>query len=144
MVSVIVDLDGTVADCDWRLPLIKEKPKNWKAFFEGIPKDPPIDCMIEMVRAFRQAGSLVIYCTGRPDHYRRESLMWLNQHSISAINGLYMRPKGDHSPDYECKKRLLAQIRADGYNPTIVIDDKPEVCDMFRDEGLVVLQVKRK
>lgn len=143
--SIVVDLDGTLANCDWRLHHVKNKPKNWKAFFDGIPNDPPIIGMIELVRSWQLSPSnkQVIYCTARPEKYRRETLIWLDKHFISS-QYLYMRPATDFSPSAECKKHLLNQIRADGFNPTMVIDDDQSVCDMFAQEGLVVLQVKRK
>jgi hypothetical protein len=143
-VDIIVDLDGTLADCDWRLHHIKEKPKNWKAFFDGIILDKPIEPIVELVYHATQCGRMrPIYCTGRPENYRGHSYGWLVRHVEPSPEPIYMRPTGDHRPDYEVKKDLLYKMRADGFNPILAIDDKPEVCEMFQKEGLIVLQVRK-
>lgn len=138
---VIVDLDGTVANCDWRLPLIKNKPKNWKAFFEGIPHDQPIYSMCRMVETMWKNDTIrVVFSTGRPDTYRKESIEWIYTHIYAAPHALYMRSQKDgHRPAHEVKKDLLSQIRADGFNPVMAIDDDEKVCKMYREEGLIVL-----
>lgn len=142
--DIIVDLDGTLANCDWRLPLIQNKPKNWKGFFEGIISDTPIEPMIELVRSWQlnHTPRKVVFCTARPEKYRRETKVWLDSQFVSS-QYLYMRPATDFSPSAECKKYLLNQIRADGFNPVMAIDDDQSVCEMFRKEGLLVLQVMR-
>ena len=142
--DIIVDLDGTVADCDWRLHFIENKPKNWKAFFDGIPKDKVIFPVYNLVEEYLQENS-VIFCTARPEQYRNTTSDWIKTHfGMFCTAPLYMRPKNDHRPDYEMKKVLLNQMRADGFNPALAIDDSPKVCEMYEEEGLVVLQVKRK
>lgn len=147
--DIIVDLDGTVANCDWRLHHIREKPKNWKAFFDGISKDDGIKPLCEILSGVYFNSILpnrgrIIFCTGRPDNYQQSSLDWIRSHIGIDEATLYMRPRNDHRPDYEVKRDLLKQMKEDGFNPTLVIDDKPEVCEMFMNEGLIVLQMKRK
>jgi hypothetical protein len=147
MPTIIVDLDGTLADCDWRLHHIKNKPKNWKAFFDGIVQDEVIEPIYSILWHMTQCGGVIpIFCTGRPENYRKASLEWIERAAgiPNDFSHLYMRPQNDHRPDYEVKKDLLKLMRIDGLNPTLAIDDKPEVCDMYEAEGLVVLQVRRK
>jgi hypothetical protein len=52
-----------------------------------------------------------------------------------------MRPEGERREDCEVKRELLAQIRADGYNPVMVFEDRDRVVAMWREEGLRCLQV---
>ncbi|MDP6730468.1 MAG: tyrosine-type recombinase/integrase, partial [SAR324 cluster bacterium] len=40
--AAIVDIDGTISDPAHRLHFVKTGKKDWKAFFEAIPNDPPI------------------------------------------------------------------------------------------------------
>jgi hypothetical protein len=143
--DLIVDLDGTVADCDWRLHHIKNKPKNWKAFFAGISQDQSIEPLAEIIaNLYFNSLCRVIYCTGRPENFRPETERWIEIHLGGDCSHLYMRPAGDHRPDYVTKRDLLYKMREDGFAPTMAIDDKPEVCEMFKNEGLLVLQVLRK
>lgn len=52
-----------------------------------------------------------------------------------------MRADGDHQDDQHLKRRLLARIRADGFDPVLAIDDRRRVVEMWRAEGLICAQV---
>jgi hypothetical protein len=54
---------------------------------------------------------------------------------------LYMRPAKDHRPDYIIKVELLQQIRKDYGEPFMWFDDRNQVVDAIRAEGVRVLQV---
>lgn len=54
---------------------------------------------------------------------------------------LYMRTAGDKRPDDVVKEELLAKIRADGYEPFLVFDDRQRVVDMWRRNGIQCCQV---
>ena len=38
---IIVDIDGTIADCSHRLHYIKGEKKDWNSFFKAAGKDKP-------------------------------------------------------------------------------------------------------
>ena len=82
----------------------------------------------------------VVLSSGRPEEYRAVTEEWLGRHGVS-YQGLYMRPTGDTRADHIVKAEMLTQIRADGFDPFIVIDDRPSVVAMWRENGLVCLQV---
>lgn len=52
-----------------------------------------------------------------------------------------MRPAGDHRQDNIVKVELLAEIRKDFGNPFLWFDDRNQVVDAIRAEGVRVLQV---
>jgi phosphoglycolate phosphatase-like HAD superfamily hydrolase len=143
MTDIIFDLDGTLADCEHRRGFIASKPKNWKAFFEGMSLDPRIEPVVDVLLRFLRNmydHNRIILCSGRPDNYRKATIEWLQKEYI-PYNALYMRAEKDSRPDDIVKEELLAKMREDGYNPTIAFDDRKKVCEMWVRNGLFVFDV---
>lgn len=135
---VIVDLDGTLADVSHRLPYIRGRRKNWKRFFQLMHEDKPVAIVRDWVRKLSAEFEIVII-TGRPDVYRKVTEEWLRQFEV-PYDHIFMRQPGDHRPDYIVKRELLNKL--DRSRVAFVIDDRREVCDMFRSCGLKVFQVR--
>jgi FMN phosphatase YigB (HAD superfamily) len=150
--DIIFDLDGTLADCSHRLHFIQSKPKNWKAFFDGIPHDQPIRDTLAVAWHLYHAKDFsggywnqIIFCTGRSEAYREATINWLSCHlsDWTRESPLYMRPLTDHRPDYVVKEELLTKMRSDGYDPRIAFEDRDQVVDMWRQNGLICYQVAK-
>jgi hypothetical protein len=140
--DIIVDIDGTLADCTHRLRHIQKQPKDWDAFFADCGKDAPINTVINIVEALGLASNTIIFCSGRPERCRADTEQWLRTMlNYVAPTPLYMRPDGDRRDDQIVKRELLARIRADGFNPVLAIDDRSRVVAMWRAEGLICAQV---
>jgi uncharacterized HAD superfamily protein len=136
---VIVDMDGTIADVNHRLHHISgDGKKNWKRFFQGMDRDTPIDDVIQQVRELAEEHKIVIL-TGRPEHYRGVSERWLEKHEV-PYEVLFMRPSGDHRPDYVVKQEIVEEIGPEKI--ALAIDDREPVCEMFRKLGIEVQEVK--
>jgi uncharacterized HAD superfamily protein len=134
-------MDGTLADVGHRLHHIKGPGrKNWHAFFEGMDDDPPNREIVDMVREYSGDHEIIVI-TGRPDSYRQRTIAWLKRYNV-PFSRLYMRKARDHRPDYVVKKELLESLGADKERVALVIDDRPSVCDMWRECGLKVHQVE--
>ncbi|MDR3503022.1 MAG: HAD family acid phosphatase [Legionella sp.] len=138
--TVIVDLDGTLCDCSQRIHYIKSKPKNWKAFYAGVPNDSVLEKMHDLVFALAHVGHRIILCTGREEIHRETTEAWLESNVWFDYEKLYMRSLKDYRPDSVVKIELLEQMRKDGYDPDMAIDDRQQVVDAFREAGLLVLQ----
>ena len=54
---------------------------------------------------------------------------------------IYMRSDNDYRPDTVLKRELLDKMRANGYDPKMVFDDRTSVVQMWRDAGLKAVQV---
>ncbi len=133
---VIVDIDGTIADVRHRLHHIRGgRHKNWKAFFEGMDRDTPIDTVIRWVRNLSPDYDVVVV-TGRPEQYRRRTEAWLHRQGIS-FSRLFMRRDGDHRPDYVAKAEVLRELSGVAF----AIDDRPQVCAMWKRNGIRCFQV---
>lgn len=138
----IVDIDGTLADCEHRRHLVERAEKNWEAFFspELVRKDALIQPVAEVVHGLL-TRQIIVFASGRPDRLREVTQKWLTQHGLwSWPYRLYMRVDGDKRPDTDVKREILQRIRDDGYHPTIAIDDRQTVVDMWREEGIICLQ----
>lgn len=138
MKAAIVDLDGTLADCSHRLHHVTAGARNWPAFFAGICDDLPVDPVRQVVRSLAKDFKIVL-CSGRPEDYRAVTVKWLDDYAI-PYDSLYMRPANDTRADHIVKAQLLAGIRADGFEPFIVIDDRESVVAMWRENDLLTLQ----
>lgn len=129
---VIVDMDGTLADAAHRLHHIRSRPKNWKAFFEGMDRDPLIPVVADWVRALAADHDIAIV-TGRPAEYADRSTAWLRKHDIPFVQ-LFLRRSGDHRPDYVAKEDLLRVIPPERI--AFAIDDREPVCAMWKRNGV--------
>lgn len=138
--SVIFDIDGTLADLTHRRHWVATKPKNWKAFFAGISADGVHQRVVDTVWDFYRAGYVIILCSGRGEDHRVVTQDWLAKHDI-PWGKLYMRKEKDYRADDIVKSELLDQILADGYDPSLVFDDRNRVVAMWRKRGYIVHQV---
>ncbi|HYG99889.1 MAG TPA: hypothetical protein VD837_12215 [Terriglobales bacterium] len=137
---IIVDMDGTLADVTHRLHHIKGPGrKNWHEFFERMDADPPNEEIVSMTREYARDHEILII-TGRPEPYRQRTIDWLNRYGV-PFSSLYMRRDRDRRPDYVVKKEIFDSLGTQKGRVALVIDDRPSVCDMWRDCGLKVHQV---
>lgn len=156
--AIIFDIDGTLANLDHRLRHILKEPKDWDAFYSDMTKDKPIEpirivcgsllALQYLADSFGyEAKCHVVFCTGRPETYRQETLSWLDKHLLSGtiikpdVLKLYMRKAGDYRPDAKVKEELLTQIKADGYEPILAFEDRERVVNMWRRNGIQCCQV---
>ena len=69
-----------------------------------------------------------------------QTVAWLDRHGFPC-DGLYMRKQGDHETDDTLKIKLLAQVRADGFEPIMAFDDRNRVVKAWRAAGIPCAQV---
>ncbi|SRR5258708_5185935 len=134
----VFDIDGTLADITHRLPLIKREPKDWDAFFDACHLDTPIVPMVMLARDLASRVP-VIFASGRAERCREKTKDWL--FPFKLFGALYMRKDGDHRPDYQVKCEMLGHMRADGWEPIMVFEDRSQVVQMWRENGIPCAQV---
>ena len=131
-----VDLDGVVADVRHRLRHIERRPKDWDAFFDAAPDDPPHPEGLAVVRRLQEDHE-VIYLTGRPERCRDDTLHWLERHGIGQ-HELLMRSGRDRRAAAQVKVEILRR-RARGRTVSVVVDDDARVAAAMREAGYPVL-----
>ena len=143
---VVVDLDGTVADCTHRLHFINGETKDWKGFYEACKDDKPIMSMIDMVRALNERYYNVIFLTGRSELARNVTQEWLQVNNLWYYDDLIMRPLKDYRQDSVVKLEMLNNYIRTNLNDDkeaigFILEDRATVVKSFRDAGFKVLQV---
>ncbi len=140
---VIMDIDGTVGDCTHRRHLILNKPKRYDEFYALAKGDEPILPMVGVVNALFKAGHTILYCTGRPEKTRQDTVMWMGLVGLPVeYTMLYMRPDADFRPDNIVKAELYERMtKVDGFNPVLAFDDRPRIARLWKDLGLTVCRV---
>ena len=154
--AYIFDIDGTLADNGHRAHFIRQEPKDWDSFYDinRVLKDKPIPHMVSLARTLHYADKAIVFSTGRPERLRLPTVKWLYYHVIGdpyktpwLSERLYMRPNqmADHGPDhredYVVKRELLRKIVWDGFTPIMAFDDRLQVVNMWRAEGIPCAQV---
>jgi phosphatidate phosphatase APP1 len=138
----ISDIDGTIANCSHRLHFIQNGRKDWTGFFEACGRDEPIVDVIELLQRLEEAGSDIIYLSGRSDEVRSQTELWLYNHDLPA-GPLFMRKRGDHRLDSIVKSELMDNVLeiVPRENIAGIFDDRQQVVDMWRKRGFRVYQV---
>jgi len=138
--AVLCDLDGTLAlihnrspydakDCD-----IKDLP-NWP--------------VIETVLAHYRAGRKIIFCSGREDKYRPETIRFIEKYCVQQDGfactqmeyELHMRKTDDFRKDAIIKEEIYQEHIEGKYNVLCVLDDRNQVVEFWRNKGLTCFQV---
>lgn len=141
--AIIIDVDGTVA--------LKHEARghfDW----EKVGLDYPNWPVIEVVRAVVALGYVPLFCSGRMEQCRQETMIWLYGHGLWGEQPepkdhmedggiLFMRADGDHRNDAEVKLEIFDREIRHKYAVLGVFDDRDRVVDMWRSLGLTVFQV---
>ena len=140
---VIFDLDGTLALSDDRRDLAtKDNGKfDWDVFFnpDNISLDLPNQPVIDMANLLHKQGFRIFILSGRSDVTHQATVNWLNDNGI-WWDHLVMRPQNHlYLPDNDLKQMWLDSIGKD--NVAMVFDDRNQVVDMWRQNGLTCFQV---
>ena len=140
--KVIFDLDGTLALIDKRRDLAtKDGKMNWDVFFDpdNIDLDTPNQTVIDMANLLHSQGYLIYIFSGRSDKTEDATKDWLDKHNVN-YDILHMRPQGLlYKPDNDLKQDWLNVIKKD--RVAMVFDDRNQVVDMWRKNGLTTFQV---
>ncbi|MDO6456927.1 polynucleotide kinase [Celeribacter halophilus] len=139
---VVFDVDGTLAEFDaGRLGhLVHGVEKQWDAFHDAMADAPLIAPVAKLMRRLKASGETIVICSGRPRGWAEHTIAWLRKHDL-PFDGIYLRAEDqDEASDPDVKRRALAEMKADGLIPWLVIDDRSSVVEAWRAEGLVCLQ----
>ena len=135
---IFLDLDSTICDDRHRRKLLP----NYDAYHALCILDPPFTEVIKYVHSLSGHYSSVIeIITGRSDDFERETLEWLEQHSV-WYSKLTMRPKGSYTPSKDLKlQRALELCKDKGHEPgtTLLIDDYDRTRFTFQRNGFLVM-----
>lgn len=136
--AIIIDLDGTLADIRIRLKHLQGGKKDWKSFNKTIETDDLHEWCREIMVRFHHDHKLIIV-SGRVDDLKQETEEWLSRYNV-PYDYLFMRKSNDFRPDNVIKLEIFEKEIRDKFSVLFVLDDRQKVVDMWRAQGLVVLQ----
>lgn len=169
--DIVFDVDGALTNPKHRLHFVNDTaywkiecgsvPKpDWRSFLasEQLAGDAPIPEIWETLTNFVLNGDRILFITDRPENQRKITLDWLTKEFDCPIRGfanqawdteegwavepcLLMRSNGDRRPSHVVKGELLDRARADGFEPTMAFEDCSTDTAMWREKGLLCLQV---
>jgi hypothetical protein len=144
---VIVDLDGTLADCkDIAMKYLHpaEGPKQWDAFWLNIANPEIVSVetdVLACVNALYSTGYDIHIWTGRSDITKAATEAWL-EHFDVPYNELRMRPHTEHTDDFDIKRQWLNEDPEFRKRIVFVLEDRTRVVEMWREEKIRCFQVR--
>ena len=140
---VIFDLDGTLALIDKRRDLAtKDNGKmDWDVFFDpnNIDLDLPNQTVIDMANMLSKQGYTILILSGRSDVTYQATIDWLNKYGVWFDNLIMRTQDFLYMRDSDLKHMWLNTIGKD--RVAMVFDDRQQVVDMWRQNGLTCFQV---
>ena len=149
--TIICDLDGTLFDIEHRRHHVIKQPgkkRDFKAFEDAIPQDTVNEAVHETLR--HMAGWLmnyeyrvhtIVFVSGRHERTRLITLGMLDRFTDCPSDPeLHMRPDDDNRPDWVFKQEVL-DTKLDKDRILFCLDDRQQVVDMWRRNGLTCFQV---
>lgn len=122
--AVWVDIDGTIAN----MKNCGRGPFDW----HRVGEDDPIQHVIDVVHALRDAGYKIVIMSGRDEVSREATILWLKKHGI-PFDDLFMRPEGSQEKDNKIKHDLFWEFVAPKYDVRFALDDRDQVVHFTRD-----------
>jgi predicted kinase len=129
--AIIVDIDGTIAFAN-----------NRNIYdYSKVHLDDPNKEVLDIIKCYTDILKMrVIVVTGRKSDSSEQTKVWLGEH-LKKYEHLYMRNYQDNRCDSIIKEEIYNNYIKDNFNVVAVFDDRNRVVDMWRKNGLKVLQV---
>lgn len=140
--AIIVDLDGTLCEKDWRQHLYDATPRDWDKINAAAEFDQPAEWCMEILKLFAMQNYKIIFLTGRAatKHSQEVTEKWLMMHVGPGVDySLIMRPDNDHRDDTAVKAEIYRRDIAPMYDVLFAVDDRQTVVQMWRDLGVTCL-----
>jgi len=136
--AIIIDLDGTLCIHNGRNPYEYDK-------CDTDLLNVTIANIINDFTSDQQPNNQLIFLSGREDSCREKTIKWLADKlgwTEKYINEhLFMRKTGDNRKDTIIKKEIFDSEIKDKYYIDYILDDRNCVVKMWREMGLICLQV---
>lgn len=135
----IYDVDGTLANVDPYLHLVRGPNKDYDAFHEASIDALPNIEVIEMLNNSVSDGHAILIVTSRKEKWRGLTSMWLAKNDARS-HALFMRSDDDHRPDYEVKKDILDKI-SKHWDVIHAVDDNPNVINLWEENKIPTTKI---
>lgn len=137
--AIIFDVDGTLAEnMDGRIARHGKKAapfQEWDAW-----DDKPSEHVIKMLNSLKDEFSIII-CSGRKDSAKDVLKDWFRENDV-YYDEIFMRKHDDNRKDSIIKSEIYFEHIEPFYDVFTVFDDRDQVVEMWRENGLKCFQVQ--
>jgi hypothetical protein len=138
---VLVDIDGVLSDASGRQHYLKNPQgvRDWEGFFGAVGDDLPLPAVPALL-GILDPSLTVVLLSARPAWVFEVTVQWLHRHQM-RWDLLILRGDDDvvHAADF--KRGVLHELRADGWDVVLAIDDDERIIDMYRGEEQPALYI---
>ena len=138
---IFFDIDGTLSLPGERLKYIRQRPKDFEAFYAGIRDDKVNRPIADICRALMFRRRDVRIVTGRPERTRRDTFEWLWDARIHIYGEcIYMRDDNDYRADTEVKPELIRHLLSE---VGCIFENRTKMVEAWRALGITCVQVAK-
>jgi predicted kinase len=138
---IIVDIDGTVADCTG----IRNPYDGDKLHLDNVIE--PVKLLLKRFKGnfFQRLFNpiTIIYLSGREDKWAPATIEWIKSKGLPYDGHMYMRVTKDMRKDSIVKEELYYKYVNYDFDTQFVIDDRHQVVDMWNRLGKFVINVNQ-
>jgi hypothetical protein len=138
--AIIFDRDGTLASVELARAHVTDGRDDWAQFNAAMLFDAPVPRIAALFQAVRPGIDKII-TSGRDGSLRPRMIWWLHKHDIVPARLLMRTPK-DNRRDSTVKLEILQDKILPTHDVLFVVDDRPQVVQMWRDQGFDVMAVQ--
>lgn len=136
MKYAILDIDGCCLDINERLPYLLSG--DYKTYMDLYRTDKPIKQGVHIYTMLMKDPNInCVFVTARNDGIREQTEEQLAMLFPGLDYALLMRPENCHELDAHIKLRLIKDYCGDYSNVFIAFDDRPAICEAYRNVGIV-------
>jgi FMN phosphatase YigB (HAD superfamily) len=138
--TVIFDIDGTLADIRHRRGFLEGERPDWNLFNAAMGDDTPNVPVVTLYKSLWETGQYdMVLASGRNERHRRVTEQWLIWNEI-PFERILLRTDKDSRADHIIKQEILDMLLAEGRQIAFTVDDRQQVVDMWRRNGITCLQ----
>lgn len=141
--AVIFDIDGTLADSEYRLAYIEQKPKLWDKFYSESLNDKYIPDVYNQYLYHKKQGNSIIILTGRSENSRAITEEWLLRKNI-IYDKLFLCPNSKTGmPQHLVKEEIIISLKND-FKIIAGYDDNENMRGVYKNLDIKFYFVKNK
>lgn len=145
MIDIILsDLDSSLADTRGRAHLASKDATlghmGWVEYSKACVTDAPIAGAIATLQLLASSGYPIFLVSGRNIEAEAETRQWLDANNV-PFDRLRLRRREDIQHNGEYKVAYVRELRREGLNPVLMLEDHIGVSEMVEAEGVPVLTV---
>ena len=141
--KIIFDVDGTLMDIETRRKWLEGPTPNWTKFMDPkeMETDTPNQHVMEVAECMHDAGHEIVIVSARNERHREVTEHQLKQNFGVFWSHMFLRPDDSFEPDNQFKQRVLDELIKADWKPDMVFDDRDQVVEMWRANGIPCFQV---